>query len=289
MKKILPFMCAFLLASCTASVSDGTSSASSSESAAHSDASSNAAASAMSERLNHSPRHQEWVEVKNGEKTVYTWVVYPQTSDKKPVVILIHENRGLNDWARAMADQVAEAGYIAVAPDLLSGFSADKTRTSDFASDSDATQAIGQLTQDAVLSDLQAVADWAKTIPASTGTLVSAGFCWGGSQSFAFATTSDDLAATMVFYGTGPADESAYTNIKSPVYGFYGGADERVNATIPASKDAMAAAGKAYDFVTYDGAGHAFMRSGEDPNGDPANVQARNAAWERMKKILSAL
>lgn len=276
-----------LLASCTGSVSDGTSSMSSSDHMNHSEGSSATAVS--NDRLNASPRHQEWVEVKNGDKTIYTWVVYPETSEKKPVVILIHENKGLNNWARGMADQIAEAGYIAVAPDLLSGFSAEKTRTSDFAAESDATQALGQLKPDVVMSDLQAVADWAKTIPASTGTLVSAGFCWGGAQSFAFATKTDDLAATMVFYGTGPTDEMAYTNIKSPVYGFYGGADERVNATIPQSKAAMTAASRTYDTVIYDGAGHAFMRSGEDPSGDPANVQARSAAWERMKQILSTL
>lgn len=241
------------------------------------------------DRLSGSPRHQEWVEVKNGDKTIYTWVVYPETDKPAPVVILIHENKGLNDWARSMADQVAEAGYIAVAPDMLSGFSAEMKRTSDFATPDDATKAIGQLKPEQVTSDLQAVADWSKTIPSSNKQLVSAGFCWGGSQSFAFATKTDDLTAAMVFYGTGPADATAYKNIDVPVFGFYGGADQRVNATIDASKEAMADAGKSFEPVIYDGAGHAFMRSGEDPNGDAANVAARDAAWERMKEILSTL
>ncbi len=241
------------------------------------------------DRLNNSPRHQEWVEVKNGEKTIYTWVVYPETTEKTPVVILIHENRGLNDWARGMADQVAEAGYIAVAPDLLSDFSETEKRTSDFADEDAARNALSQLDPNGVIADLQAVTDWAKTIPASDGKLVSAGFCWGGAQSFQFATKSDDLAAAMVFYGTGPEDASAYQSISTPVFGFYGGADERVNATIPTSEEQMTAAGKQYDYVIYDGAGHAFMRSGEDPNGEAANVEARNAAWDRMKQILSNL
>ena len=227
--------------------------------------------------------------MKRGGKTIHTWVVYPETSDKRPVVILIHENRGLNDWARGMADQVAEAGYIAVAPDLLSDFSATQKRTSDFANEDAARDALSTLDLDEVAADLQAVADWAKTIPASDGKLVSAGFCWGGARSFQFATVSDDLAATLVFYGTGPTDSAAYGEISSPVFGFYGGADERVNATIGASKKAMDAAGKRYETVTYDGAGHAFMRSGEDPKGDAANVAARNAAWERMRTILSEL
>jgi len=241
------------------------------------------------DRLNTSGRHQEWVEVKNGEKTVYTWVVYPEVSEKTAVVILIHENRGLNDWARSMADQVAEAGYIAVAPDLLSDFSATEKKTSDFANDDAARTALGTLNPEGVMSDLQAVADWAKTIPSANGKLVSAGFCWGGGKSFEFATKSDDLAVSMVFYGTGPTDASAYANISAPVFGFYGGADERVNATIPASEEAMNAAGKSFEYKIYEGAGHAFMSRGEDPNGEQANIDARKAALERMKEILSTL
>lgn len=241
------------------------------------------------DRLNTSGRHQEWVEVKNGDKTIHTWVVYPEVSEKKPVVILIHENRGLNDWARSMADQVAEAGYIAVAPDLLSDFSATAKQTSDFASEDAARTALGTLQPEGVMSDLQAVADWAKTIPSANGKLVSAGFCWGGGKSFEFATKNHDLAATLVFYGTGPTDASAYASISSPVFGFYGGADERVNATIPASEEAMKAAGKSFEYKIYDGAGHAFMSRGEDPNGEKANIDARSAAFSRMKEILSDL
>src|SRR5690606_35878863 len=199
------------------------------------------------------------------------------------------ENRGLNDWARSMADQVAEAGYIAVAPDLLSDFSETEKKTSDFANEDAARTALGTLKPENVMSDLQAVADWAKTIPSADGKLVSAGFCWGGSQSFQFATQRDDLAVAMVFYGTGPAEASAYAGISAPVFGFYGGADERVNATIPASEEAMNAAGKSFEYKIYDGAGHAFMRSGEDPNGDPSNVTARNSAFEWMKEILGEL
>lgn len=245
--------------------------------------------SAELKRLTESPRHHEWVEVKNGEKTIHTWVVYPEVSERKPVVMLIHENRGLNDWARSMADQVAEAGYIAVAPDLLSDFSEKEKKTSDFANEDAARTALGTLKPENVMSDLQAVADWAKTIPSADGKLVSAGFCWGGSQSFQFATQRDDLAVAMVFYGTGPAEASAYAGISAPVFGFYGGADERVNATIPASEEAMEAAGKSFEYKIYDGAGHAFMRSGEDPNGDPSNVTARNSAFEWMKEILGEL
>ncbi len=241
------------------------------------------------DRLNSSPRHAEWVEVPNGDKKIHTWVVYPEASEKRPVVLLIHENRGLNDWARGMADQVAEAGYIAVAPDLLSEFSDAERKTSDFADEDAARTALSALDAGQVGSDLQAVATWAKAIPSSNGKLASAGFCWGGGQSFRLATQTNDLDAAMVFYGTGPAEASAYEGISVPVHGFYGGADERVNATIPQSEEAMKAAGKSFDYRIYEGAGHAFMRSGEEPNAEPANKAARDAAWERMKEILSAL
>lgn len=241
------------------------------------------------DRLVNSPRHHEWVEVENDGKTVHTFVVYPERSTPAPVVVLIHENRGLNDWARSMADQVAEAGYIAVAPDLLSEFSAEYERTSDFPDEDAARTAIGQLDQTQVTSDINAVIAWAKTIPAASDTVAAAGFCWGGAQTFELATENDEIEAALVFYGTGPTDTTAYADIDVPVFGFYGGADERVNATIPDSEAAMTAAGKTYDYVVYDGAGHAFMRSGEDPTGDPANVSARNAAWDRMMEILSEL
>ncbi len=284
LKKLLTIGSLLVLTACQASVTD--TGMQSSSHAEHSDGNSQGLSS---DRLSDSPRHQEWVEVKRGDKTIYTWVVYPQTSEKVPTVILIHENKGLNDWARGLADQVAEAGYIAVAPDLLSGFSGTQKRTSDFATPDDATKAIGQLKPEDVSADLQAVADWAKTIPSGNGKLASAGFCWGGGQSFNLAAKSDDLDLAMVFYGSAPADDAAYSAISAPVMGFYGGADQRINAGIPDAEAKMKAAGKTYDYVIYDGAGHAFMRLGEDPSGDPANVQARNEAWARMTDALSRL
>lgn len=285
-RKLLTASAFVLLAGCATTDTTVSQQVSSDDHSMHSDGSSQGMAP---DRLNSSPRHSEWVEVKRGDKTIRTWVVYPQTSEKTPVVLVIHENKGLNDWARGMADQIAEAGYIAVAPDLLSEFSATEKSTNDFATPDAATAAIGKLNPVDVQADLQAVADWAKTIPAANGKLASAGFCWGGSQSFTMATKSDDLNLAMVFYGSGPTDATSYENVKAPVVGFYGGADARINATIPASDAAMQAANKSYDYTVYDGAGHAFMRLGEDPKGEAANVSARNAAWEKMKEELAKL
>ena len=134
---------------------------------------------------------------------------------------------------------------------------------------------------------LDAAADYGKKLPAANGQIAVAGFCWGGAKSFAFATHRHDLSAAFVFYGTGPADVSS---INVPVYGFYGGEDARVDATIPGTQDAMKAAGKTYDPVTYDGAGHGFMRAGEDPgNTNPANKTAREQALTRLIKLLKEM
>lgn len=292
-KHLLATSLAFLLVACTAPVNNGTNDQASQTSQGDDHSVHGGDSSSVQtalDRLNNSPRHHEWVEVKNGDKTIYAFVVHPQSSAPAPVVLLIHENRGLNDWARAMADQVAEAGYIAVAPDLLSGYSAEAKRTSDFPNEDAARTALGELKPEAVMSDLQAVVDYAKAIPSSNGKLASAGFCWGGGKSFELATKAgEDLAVAMVFYGTGPTEPTAYQSIETPIYGFYGGNDERVNATIDASKQHMTAAGEQFEPVIYDGAGHAFMRLGEEPNAEPANVAARDAAWERMKTILEGL
>ena len=238
------------------------------------------------QRLENSPRHHEWVAVKYGERTVHSFLVFPEISGKAPAVVVIHENRGLTDWVRGVADQLAEAGYIAIAPDLLSGMAPGGGKTSDFPDEDAAREGIYKLTPDQVTADLDAVADHVAKLPASNGKVAVAGFCWGGSQTFRFATNRPDLAAAFVFYGTGPDSKDAIAKIKCPVYGFYGGSDARVNATIPQSTDLMKEAGKTYEPVTYDGAGHGFMRSGEEPNASDANRKARDEGWVRWKTLL---
>ncbi|WP_142453803.1 dienelactone hydrolase family protein [Gracilimonas mengyeensis] len=244
------------------------------------------------EQLENSPRHHEWVTIESNDRTLHNFVVYPETSEKAPVVIVIHENRGLNIWARSFADQLAAKGYIAVAPDLISNTVDGIEKTSDFETSDAARQAIYSLQPDHVTTDLQNVLAYAQTIEAGDGTIAVAGFCWGGSQSFRFATNAGDaIDATFVFYGTGPDSAEAYASIEVPVYGFYGGNDERVNSTIPDSDAAMEEYGKTYKYEIYEGAGHAYMRSGDDPEkpADDPNVQARNASWERLVNLLEAL
>jgi len=238
------------------------------------------------QRLIDSPRHHEWVTVEYGDREVQSFVVYPETDEEVPVVLLIHENRGLNDWVRGLADQVAEAGYIAVAPDLLSGMGPDGGKTSDFPDENAARDALYQLEQEQVTADLRAVADYARNISAANGDLVVAGFCWGGSQTFQFATNYQNLEAAFVFYGTAPDDMAALRRINAPVYGFYGGNDARVTSTVEPTAERMEEAGKTYQPETYEGAGHGFMRSGEDAPTDDPNAQARDEAWNRWMQLM---
>jgi carboxymethylenebutenolidase len=240
-------------------------------------------------RLEKSPRHHEWVTVKNGERAVHAFVVYPEVSGKATAVVVIHENKGLTDWVRGVADQLAEAGYIAIAPDLLSGAGPNGGKTSDFANADAAREAIYALKPDQVTADLDAVADYVKKLPASNGKLAVAGFCWGGGQSFRFATHRKDLAAAFVFYGAFDHTRDQLAQIAAPVYGFYGGDDARIGETIPGTASLMKELGKTYEPVTYDGAGHGFMRAGEDPAGPEPDKKARAAAWERWKALLKKM
>ncbi|HET8922408.1 MAG TPA: dienelactone hydrolase family protein [Candidatus Acidoferrum sp.] len=234
--------------------------------------------------LEKSPRHREWVTIKHDGRSVETFVVYPESKSKTPVVLVIHEIFGMTDWVEDLADQVAAAGYVAVAPDLLSGMGPNGGRSSDFA-EGKTMEAVSHLNPDQVTADLNAAADYARKIPASNGKLFVGGFCWGGGQTFRFATNRADLAAAFVFYG-GPPEKDAMARIKAPVYGFYAGNDARIGATIPNTIAQMKAAGKAYEPVTYEGAGHGFMRAGEAPDANDANKKARTDAWMRWKALL---
>lgn len=236
------------------------------------------------ERIAKSPRHSEWVTVKHDGRSVETLVVYPESKEKRPVVLVIHEIFGLSDWAQELADEVAAAGYIAVAPDLLSGMAPNGGRTKDFATG--VTEAVSKLNADQVTADLNAAADYGLKLPAWDGKLYVTGFCWGGGQTFRFATNRADLSAAFVFYGP-PPDAEAMLRIKAPIYGFYAGNDARIDATIPSTIAAMKAAGKTYDPVTYEGAGHGFMRAGEAPDASEANKKAREDSWKRWKTFLA--
>jgi carboxymethylenebutenolidase len=235
-------------------------------------------------RLEASPRHHEYVTLKHDSRSIQAFVVYPEIKDKATAVILIHEIFGLSDWAKEMADELAGQGFIVIAPDLISGLGPKGGGSSEFPSQDAAVKAVSGLDPNIVTADLDAAAEYAKHLPAANGKIATVGFCWGGGKSFAFATHRKDLSAAFVFYGPGPAD---VTSITAPVYGFYAGNDARIGATLPDTVAAMKAAGKTYEPVTYEGAGHGFMRAGEDPtNTVSGNKTAREQGFARLVKLL---
>ena len=261
------------------------------------------------QRLAKSPRHQEWVKVKNGTREVSSFLVYPESKNKTTAVVVIHEIFGMSDWVQSLTDQLAEAGYIAIAPDLLSGMGPNGGGTSSL--DSNAVgQKIRDLPPDQITGDLNAVVDYVSKLPASNGKVVVTGYCWGGSQSFRYATNNPNIKAAYVFYGAAPMtgsdnaiDKEALARIKAPVYGFYAGNDARIDASLPATTQAMTELKKKFEPVTYDGAGHGFMRAGEAPEPTDttaadyqkqldawkANKTARDDAWARWKKLLASV
>jgi carboxymethylenebutenolidase len=239
-------------------------------------------------KLAKSPRHQEWVKLKHGSREVNCFVVYPEVKDKATTIVLIHEIFGLTDWAEEMADEFAAEGYIVIAPDLLWDSVTNGGTEELIKSGGNVGKAVQALPPAQITADLDAAVNYVTNIPAANGKVVVAGFCWGGGQSFRFATNNKNLKAAFVFYGTPPkADDMA--RINCPVYGNYAGNDARVTATVPKATDEMKAADKTFEPAIYDGAGHGFMRAGEAPDASDANKKARDAAFQRTVELLKKI
>ena len=232
---------------------------------------------AAKDRLNASPRHGEWITIEAPGGPVRTWIVHPERGDKAPVVVVIHEIFGLTDWVRAVADQLAADGFIAVAPDLLSGKGKGGSGTDGFPSRDDAVKAVSGLQRAEVAARLDAVRKHAIALPSTNGRSASIGFCWGGATSFAWGMKQPDLDAVVVYYGPAPQEAGAIVKIKAPVLGLYGGDDARVNDTIDPTRRAMTDLGNRYDTHVYDGAGHGFLRAQSMAGG--ANLRAAEQAW----------
>jgi carboxymethylenebutenolidase len=229
-------------------------------------------------RLAASPRHGEWVMVSTGPAdSVRAWVVYPERSERAPVVLVVHEIFGLSTWIRAVADQLAADGFIAIAPDLLSGKGVPNGPDGAPLPDS-ARVAIRTLDPADVHRRLSAVAQYGMGLPAALPTYGIVGFCWGGAVAFAHAAHAPSLSAAVAYYGTSPETEML-PKVQAPVLGLYGENDARVNVTIAPADSAMRALGKTYEHEIYPGAGHGFLRAQDGQDG--ANLSATRAAWPR--------
>jgi carboxymethylenebutenolidase len=235
-------------------------------------------------RLESSPRHGEYADVPvAGGAPVRTWVVYPERKDKAPVVIVIHEIFGLSDWIRGVADQLAREGFIAIAPDLITGKGPNGGGTESVASRDDVVKLVRELTPAEVDARLNAMLTYGTKLPASNGKTATIGFCWGGATSFRYATVQPDLNAAVVYYGSSP-EATALASLKAPILGLYGADDARVTATIEPAAVELKKLGKRFESELYDGAGHGFLRAQSDREG--ANRRAAEKAWPRTIAFL---
>ncbi|MEX2271997.1 MAG: dienelactone hydrolase family protein [Vicinamibacterales bacterium] len=232
--------------------------------------------------LETSPRHHEWVDIKMNDGTIVkSFVVFPESKDRTGVVIVIHENRGLNDWARSVADQLAEDGFIAIAPDLLSGKGPGGGNTDSIPPDQ-ATRAIGQLTNDEVNKRLDAVREYAIQMPPGNGRVGMVGFCWGGGKVFQYAAHRPGLNAGVVYYGSAPAP-ALLERIVTPILGLFGEQDARVNTTINAALPILNKDREILKAHMFRGAGHGFLRQ---QFGREANLKASEDAWPLTIRFL---
>jgi carboxymethylenebutenolidase len=235
-------------------------------------------------RLESSPRHGEYADVPvAGGAPVRTWVVYPERKDKAPVVIVIHEIFGLSDWIRGVADQLAREGFIAIAPDLITGKGPNGGGTESVSSRDDVVKLVRELTPAEVDARLNAVLTYGTKLPASNGKTATIGFCWGGATSFRYATVQPELNAAVVYYGSSP-EASTLSSLKAPILGLYGADDARVTATIEPAAVELKKLGKSFESELYDGAGHGFLRAQSDREG--ANRRAAGKAWPRTIAFL---
>jgi carboxymethylenebutenolidase len=235
--------------------------------------------------LEKSPRHHEWVKitVPDSEVKLNSFVAYPERKDKAPVVIVIQEVYGLTDWIRAVADQLAGDGFLAIAPDLLSGRGPGGGGTDAFASRDDVVKALRDLSPPQVVTMLDAVKGYGISLPAATQKFATVGFCGGGGQSFYYATVQPSLSAAVVYYGTSPELETLNA-IRAPVLGLYGEDDARVTTTVGPAAEKMKELGKVYITHIYKGAGHGFLRAQEERDG--ANLEASRQAWPATIELL---
>jgi carboxymethylenebutenolidase len=228
------------------------------------------------ERLAASPRRGEWAVIRAGADSVRAWVVYPARRENAPVVVAIHDNRGMSNWIRGVADQLAADGFIAIAPDLLT--MQDVPRLPDGESDpAGVRETIGQVDQATRDRFIQAVGEWGTRLEGASAKYGIVGFCWGGSTVFAHAVAAPaSLGAVVVYYGGSPAPERL-SSVQAPILGLYGEDDARVNSTVPPAADALKALGRTFEAHTFAGAGHGFTRSQEAREG--ANLAAVKQAW----------
>jgi carboxymethylenebutenolidase len=210
--------------------------------------------------------HAEYVKYLSGKDTLTAYLAYPERPQPAPAVIVIHEIFGMSDFIRQTTEQLAKDGFVAIAPDLLS------RRGGTPASPDSARKLIATLQPDSVTADLDATRAYLKTVRSARADAVGViGFCWGGGQSFRYATNAPALKAFVVCYGPSP-DAADMARIRAKGLGVYAENDARINGGLPDAAAAMRAAGKDYPYTVYPGVGHGFLRSRDKP-------EVADSAW----------
>lgn len=203
--------------------------------------------------------HAEYVKFLSGKDSITAYVAYPERKDAAPGVIVIHEIFGMSDFVRDRVTRLAQDGFVAIAPDLLSrrgGTPADQNQ---------AVQMIRGLNPDTLTMDLDATYGYLKGIRAVRADRIGViGFCWGGGQSFRYATNNPQLKGFVVCYGPGP-DSAALARLKAPGLGVYAEKDARISLSVPGTDSLMKKLGKSYQYRIYPGVGHGFIRSRDIP------------------------
>src|SRR6266571_5067992 len=219
--------------------------------------------------------HSEYVKYLSGKDTVTAYIAYPERPQPAPAVIVIHEIFGMSDFIRQTTEQLAKDGFVAIAPDLLS------RRGGTPATPDSARKLIATLNGDTVTADLDATRAYLKTLkPVRASDIGVIGFCWGGSQSFRYATNAPELKAFVVCYGGAP-HPADMAKIKAKGLGVYAENDARIDAGLPDAAAAMRAAGKDYPYAVYPGVGHGFLRTREKP-------EVADSAWGAVIRFFRA-
>lgn len=216
--------------------------------------------------------HSEYVKYVSGRDTITAYLAYPERADPAPAVIVIHDIYGLSDRLRPAVELLAQRGFVAIGPDLLS-------RSGGTPANPDSTRRlIGALNPDTVTRDLDATYSYLKTLKAVRGDRIGViGFCWGGSQSFRYATNNPNLRAFVVCYGSGP-DTAALSRIKAKGLGVYAENDARIDAGLPDLTAALQQAKVDYQYHVYPGVGHAFLQTREKP-------EVADSAWLAIERF----
>jgi carboxymethylenebutenolidase len=231
--------------------------------------------------LLHSTLRKEFVNIPVGDIKMHTWIEYPSGDGKAPVVIVMQHGPGMDDWQRALADQLALQGFIAVAADLYSGLGPNGGNWDSFEGVDAALRASGKLTPDEAIRRYKAAYEYGIKLPRANGKVATVGFCAGGTYSFRFAGEVPEINAAVVFYGTQPSAD-IMAKIKAPVLGFYGEDDARVTSTVEPTVSAMKQQGKSYEPHIYPHATHGFLEF-QDLAGNPA---ATSDSWARTIAFL---